>query len=1716
MPAESLAEEALPSTTPSGPEVVLIAAPTLSYAMEQSGVPLVRAVSLHNPGPEPLRGGELHLELSPSLGAAQTFGVPELLPGESTELGLVDYRLAPGQLRQVTEAERARLLWSIQKDGALLTSGGADVEVLPFNHWPGLRAPPALLASFVTPNHAVVAQLLRRTAEKLGKALTGYQSHDPAQVRAQVEALFAVIQSLGLAYVGSPASFEQTGQKVRLPDQLLAEQLGCCLDLSVLFASCLEQMGLAPLLVIVQGHAFPAVWLIDDRFPEGLIEDAARLRNQLALGQLLTFEATLAAGDQAAPFAAAEASASKRLVDDERFVFALDLRACRSEFKPLPLRTVTVGLDEEGAAPTSPQRVEVVHILRSAQAEPQEAPPPPAVPEDVAARFRRWKDALLDLSLRNKLLNFNPEKKGTVALEVPDLPTFEDLLAAGQPLEIVGRPQLHGVDRRDERLARARLDEADHALRLRDLAKHVLHTSLSEDRLTPVAKELIRDARTDLEEGGVSTLYAVLGVLKWLEPGTQKERRSPLILYPVSLELERARGRVTLRRLPDEEPVANVTLIEKLRRDVGVDLQSLGELATDEAGLDVTGLLKDVRRAIQSKPGFEVLEDAYVARFSFAKFLMWKDLEDNAPVLLESPVVRHIAGASATWVDIERPMSPDRLDDEVPSHALPAVLDADSTQLSAVVSALRGRSFVLQGPPGTGKSQTITNLIAAALADGKRTLFVSEKMAALEVVHRRLQQVGLGDFCLELHSNKTNKKDVLRSLGAALDRPVAERAQDWEARSAQLDAMRGKLNAYAAALHTPRSPGFTLFQAAARLRELDAAPDLRIPLADPLHLTQEQVDALRHAASDFAARAQRVEPLDAHPWRHATCASWTLQGEERLFDALTQTGEGLTQVDRATQAVEATLGVRAPRCLGALEQLAALAEAAASGELPSSALEPTWPERAAHSRAWLDEDARRARDEAALFERWRPNLLEHPIDPLVLRFTRWAGAFFLFAWLFLFSARRELRALCRGPLPKDTAIRDDLQATQTLRGVRERLSSARASLAPLLDADLLRRGDVLRSATLLPKDDLRALAQRSPSLSADRRALLRTQAATLRAALDALSTSELQVRTLAGFPPGSAWPLGDEGSQLEVLRTSVTSLLGARRSFRDLCLYREAAAVLETKGQGALVEAHAQGQLFAREVPDAQERTLLSRWLAAVTDEEEALRSFDARGQERQIDAFTALDREQQARSREYVTARLEQRLHAAPRAPKEEALLRRELQKKMRHLATRRLLQSLPTLLPHLKPCFLMSPLSVAQYLPADARFDLVIFDEASQIGTHDAVGAISRGSQVVVVGDSKQLPPTTFFKRAADDEDAPEDENDVAELESVLDEALAKGLPQQMLGWHYRSRHDALIAFSNHHYYDDRLSVFPAARQRVEDLGVKWHPVPGGCFLSGGDRTNPKEAEQLVQHLVEQLSRYRPSERTFGVVTFGLPQRHLIEELLDGARARHPELEPHFSGAEPVFVKNLENVQGDERDEIYFSIGYAKDERGRLRMHFGPLSSAGGERRLNVAITRARSQLRVFSTLCAEDIDLARTKARGTAHLRSFLEFASRGAASRPDASVPSFESAFDREVHEVLTRAGHRVRTAVGCAGYRVSLGVERPGQPGVFALGVELDGPGWAAAHSARDRERLRWQVLEALGWKMHRIWSTEWSRDPEGEAGRLLEAVHGAISTTPAV
>ncbi|MDF2691737.1 MAG: hypothetical protein K0S65_120, partial [Labilithrix sp.] len=531
-------------------------------------------------------------------------------------------------------------------------------------------------------------------------------------------------------------------------------------------------------------------------------------------------------------------------------------------------------------------------------------------------------------------------------------------------------------------------------------------------------------------------------------------------------------------------------------------------------------------------------------------------------------------------------------------------------------------------------------------------------------------------------------------------------------------------------------------------------------------------------------------------------------------------------------------------------------------------------------------------------------------------------------------------------------------------------------------------------------------------------------------------------------------------------------------------------------------------------VVDSGDRTV--GVVVRIEDEQGAFAEELPRGGQR----FAQLDRSVRELARHEILARIASRqpkLDSGAPPTSQAGILLRQFGRRVGFASPRQLFTECAGLIRQLKPCVLMSPQSVAQYLdPSQPPFDVVVFDEASQVPTHEAIGAIARGRHVVVVGDSKQLPPTAFFLGAQQGKGEESDGEVLTELDSILEECSASGLPSLRLAWHYRSRHPSLISFSNARYYGSRLEVFPAAHARPANLGVSVELVKGALYDRGGTATNEGEAKAVVADVVRRLRDPKENRRSLGVVTFSRAQQALVEDLLEEARERHPEIEPFFDAErpEPVIVKNLENIQGDERDVVLFSIGYGPDARGRMTANMGPLGQLGGERRLNVAITRAREQLVVYVSFEPRQLDLSSVSAQGLHDLKAFLENAASwenvvvGGASVP---VEPAEVALKRALATRLEAEGHVVDLDVGVGRYRVDVAVRHRSDPDAFVLGIEVDGLRYANTDTARDRDRLRWEVLAGLGWRMSRMRALDWYEDRDAVVVAVLQQIEAALA-----
>jgi hypothetical protein len=1943
-----------PNVPDTAPEVRLeiAAVAKLNLADFQNSVPALHELAIVNETVLAITDLTLTVISEPPFLKTRNWTLDSVGAGETYHLTRLDVQLDGALLSRLTEAEPATLrfeLRSAKAPATILAQHDRVVELLARNQWGGIGQLPEMVSAFVQPNDPAVDRVLKSAAQALeanGKSgsVDGY-THGSKRAWELASGIWTAVLQRKLNYALPPASFEHTGQKIRSPGQVLDAGLATCLDLTLLFASCLEQAHLNPLLIFTRGHAFVGVWLRDEEFSTAVVDDITAVRKRLKLQEMLVFETTLAAQGQAVGFNQAIAQGNRQLSEEEedKFELVVDVKRSRmSRIKPLALAQTITKQDLPEPEAEVPLRLEEAPDLPDDM--PVEVPTAALDPKD---RLARWQRKLLDLSLRNALLNFKAGKK-SLTLEV-SASNLEDALADGQTLKLLPSPELmQGSDPRSQQLHEARnLEDLRRAHTADALKRREVFIRLEQNELDTRLVELYRGARNALQEGGANTLFLALGFLVWSRPDKPEARvKAPLILLPITLDRKSARSGFSLRAHEDD-PRFNPTLVEMLRQDFELDLGvPLEELPSDENGIDIASIWKRVRAAIKDIRGWEISEDVVLSTFSFAKYLMWKDLAERTEDLRESPVVKHLIDTPRepyrSSVDFPEPR---RLDMDYAPQQLFSPLPADSSQLAAVMAAAKGKDFVLIGPPGTGKSQTIANLIAQCLAEEKRVLFVAEKIAALDVVYRRLREVGLGEFCLELHSNKTRKLDVLAQLQKSWESKGEVDSAQWEAKAQHLARVREQLSTYVSRLHHRHRNGLSVYEAIGNVTNGEVFPDLRLFWPSSDAHDEAALNSLRSLASRLQVNASAVgvQHLGNGPLTPVHQTDWSARWQQEMVQATRELGAACTAFDaaakqffsqlaidepvmhRTTRSSLAVLARALPQANGhhwafcALPQSAELCselkvglELVAQHREVSAQMSPIWPEalqsqllqalnlleqhRSLHSALgapwptsisdelergvqWIEESVRL---KEGLSVKYGSGVAQLNVSALQRDWAKAEKSIWPISWLGKNKVRKTLEAVIDGT--GEPRVAEDLAALVRIKSLREEIGqinpgvivdglwagvktrpdhmrSALKANAALLAArgrrpyaldglaaaaeghcgerwsaeatrlkafrelddriaeceplsaasDGLWRGhetdvDALRAALAfeserlslknrgIPKSEHSAVANGrcGPRLQQDHARLLsrgnletrmtglaaiRSHCPDVWAGLDtdleaagralrfhssmhaaltgmnlsteAVETTRLALHNVLAHRSQELSDTAPIGRACQQLLAQVSALHGAvdafatkatqpdevRRVFADLvpddladiaasveaaqsglnawCAWRNVQASARDAGLAALVGALEAGDIEPAQAPKAFEVNYSRWWLREAVDEDLVLRRFVSAEHEQRIQEFRALDEEFTQVTRQWIRAKLCSDLPSMDNLPRssEWGILKYEMTKKRNHLPLRNLLDKTPSAVLKLAPCLLMSPLSIAQYLSASSNsFDVVVFDEASQIPVWDAIGAMARGKQVVMVGDPKQLPPTNFFDRTdSSDGDSQDVEGD---LESILDECLGASLPTRKLSWHYRSRHESLIAFSNHRYYGGELVTFPSPV--TDDRAVSFHLVKGQ-YEKGGARINQPEARLLVADLVARLKSpgFRESKLTIGVVTFNSEQQGLIEDLLDEERRKDPSLEPYFSEVElePVFVKNLESVQGDERDIMYFSITYGPDIAGGLSMNFGPLNRDGGERRLNVAVTRARHELRVFSSLRGDQMDLSRTKATGVRDLKHFLEFAERGRRALAEAHAGSrgdFESPFEVGVAAALGRKGWQVHTQIGASGFRIDLGVVHPDFPGRYLAGVECDGATYHRSATARDRDKLREQVLRGLGWEILRIWSTDWWVNPGG----TLDRVHERLNT----
>ena len=1272
------------------------------------------------------------------------------------------------------------------------------------------------------------------------------------------------------------------------------------------------------------------------------------------------------------------------------------------------------------------------------------------IEKNIETRVENWKKSLLDMTRRNRLLWYKPYRVGSLKLEKE---TFDNHVS-----DVIN--EVDDLAFRDKTWHFTTEEDPSENIKYVEEDKSEPEESILIEERTKALANIYKKIKQESEEKGLNIGYIAVGFLEWYERNDALTKiKTPLILIPIKIEQEARRSPFVVSLNENEQITLNPIIKKKFESDFNI---ILNDLPTDLDGhLSLRFYLDQISAQITDEANWVVNEDVVIDTFSFQNLAIWNDLDKNKKIVLDSPFSKVLAGGSLEDEGFFYDKTDESNLDEVKSEDNLNIYETDSSQQEAIYRAKKGESFVIQGPPGTGKSQTITNIIAEMLYLGKRILFVSEKQAALDVVYSKLDKKNLSDFCLILHNSKARKQDVRDQIKKTLELSSKRSNITNEAIRVykDFDDMRKKLNAYTEKLHEEYDDGTTPYMLMGELDKLRDVKDLVFDMPEnfdwDMNYETEVINMFNRIEEYGKSLIDDTKHFSNNYWKFYK-GKIDNTTKRSIQEKIGNINESILN-DLISSISEKNINTS---CIEIFKFFDSIPFSQANCDEIKKQLSQYQNERAKlkNTMAKLD-------DLKKVNSKNRANILEN----------------FSEAFLDLSNPNEYQKKL----INKYSSIKNRI-----------------------FNKDYKKISDELNELSLKKiKYDgyveyLGKLIEYNTNIAA-------------------ISEYENNIKNINTKCKAI---INKISSQINSKKQDILDLT-EKLDFDSLLEYQH---YLEAKN---IILKEYKLNDFVEKIENIEtiyksdeiSKIFKKRFLTLsleLTEFDKKYSKYNNLEHETDVDNFRKYDEKTLDISAARIRCKLISKmpsfsLFGNSMHGQELQLLQRELKKKSRLMPTRTLIKSLPTILPSLKPCMMMSPLTVSSYfgMNPDWKFDVVIFDEASQVKPEYAITSIIRGKQVIVAGDSKQMPPTSFFDATDDESDEYRDEENpqLTNLESILDE-MSSVFPDVYLNWHYRSKDESLILFSNNKFYNSRLATFSAPVIN-SDLGISFEYCKDGVWDSKNG--NRPEAEKVANIVFEHIKNH--PEQSLGVVTFGKSQEYAISTAIDKLRDLYPEYESFFNEnkTDAFFVKNLERVQGDERDKIIISWGYGKDRNGNFAMRFGPLALAGGERRLNVAISRARQSMIVVSSFRANEVRNTENNPQ-TKIIRDFIDYAEHGISAllgdnvSSEEQAPVFDSGFEEDVYNVLKNNGYRLRTQVGSSGYRIDIAVIHPKIDGRFVLAIECDGAAYHSSRTARDRDILRQKILEAQGWKFYRIWSTDWYHDNTNTQKRLIGAVQKAI------
>ncbi|MDT0738563.1 DUF4011 domain-containing protein [Staphylococcus haemolyticus] len=1678
----------------------------LNYALTQNDYPLIKNLSFYNEDEEEIIS---NIKLRVISNSKFIYNYEQLIPEISAQKNIIienlDIQYNYELFKNINENTKTHFFVEIlDESNNVIFSKGFKVNILPYEHWLGTNVYPQLTSSYIVPNDLEVKRIVAEAGKKLkdwtnDPSFYSYQTNRFEDVRIQAAAIYATLQKENISYKYPPASFEKFGQKIRYPQEIIQFKNGTCLDLTFLYVACLEAVGINPIVIFTRGHAFTGFWLKEKNLTESYTLDYADISKRLSKGtkELEIVETTALVSGKDYSFEQAVNLAHQNLDNPYNFECIVDVIGCRNiGIKPISTSNEKLNFKMEygertGITTIPSKTIEKIDAIDYKVNQLEKT--------DI------WSRNLLDLTLRNSLINFRVNTN-SLQLMIYDLATLEDELASSKNFTIIAKPENLVTSNNDLSFYNVNsIKKTYEKLIDADFKDNKIRSFLTAYMLNKRLKNLYRKAKIDLEENGSSSLFLAMGFLSW-NNGENSDRNyyAPLILLPLSIERKSASSSIQLE-LSDEEPQFNVTLVEYLKQKFNIDLRHLVEMPRDGKGVDIPRLFVSIRQAIMNKKGWDIEEIAVISNFSFKKFVMWNDLQARQEEIVSNSNVEALISGNYKQSRAIENIEARSIESEIMPHDLKTGSLVDASQLEAIKASEKS-SFVLHGPPGTGKSQTITNMIIHNLNKGKKILFVAEKRAALDVVKDRLEKLNFEEYLLALHSNTTRKNLFLNKIEKSLSNKHEQVTVNIHDKSKQLFNLKNRLSNYVEELHKKQPSGFSIYELIQEYEKYDKFSSLiEIPDKIVKELTIRDIDIIKDNCQIVDESTKNLSfSYDNHPLKSFNISKYSISKRNKFEDIINGLSNDIDKLVFTLSEYIKTIDFN-NKTLGDLLDYYKIIKIInmyqGSTAINDKILmnDSEVPLKSAFNFAKSTLDTYR-NNKSFIESKYETNILDIEAQYLLSEYKeiKSTNGFFKKRKIkqlidLLSSKTKNNISLEEEEFIKDLNRVIDFQKSREILQKRnddfiDSFGSAwKGKITDLeelkyqidfVEQNQININDIKNIHELIERkvsqpNNYEKLAQVYNSLNDNFNCLVTDYNASSKE-LKSINIKDIN-HAVAEWSKSivdlKSWCLiNDKINNLEkTLQTSIRKTF--MESQNHISLYQQIFK--------KLVEKLIKYYFISNESLDEFNGFEINESIKLLKEKVEDFNQLSIHETKEIMNLNVAKKKESNAYEDEFL-------------------ILQKAIRSKGRGQSIRTIFNRTSNIIQDLFPVMLMSPLSIAQYIdPHFPKFDLIIFDEASQISTDIAIGAISRAKNCIIVGDPKQMPPTKFFGANNIDEDNYE----LEDLESLLDDCLAANFPEKHLKWHYRSKHESLIHFSNRTYYNSALLTYPSPDALSSKVNLK---NVQGIYQRGNGRINEEEANYIVNKLIEHLK--SNNNDSIGVITFNTQQQALIENLFEENLIKYKELDTKNSNLkESVFIKNLENVQGDERDIILFSTTFGYDENNKMTMNFGPLNNNGGWRRLNVAITRARKEMTLVTSFNPEDIDLNRTSAEGVKGLKGFMEYA------RNSNSLPPVNKNLNDEKNSIavtlqskLKEQGYECQINLGNSEFKIDLAVLNPKDENEFLLAILIDGKNYYNAQTSVDRNIIQPNVMKSLRWNVNYIWSIDWYENKDREINKILK------------